>query len=184
MISAGPLQKPPGPIGLPLLGTLPEFRKQPAEFLLRVSRDFGDIAFFRLGPQQMYFLNRPDLIQEVLVTAQGNFIKSRMLQRAKILLGEGLLTSEGQQHLRQRRLVQPAFHRERLASYAKDMVACARVAQDKWMPGMTLDIAEEMMQLTLAIISRTMFSFEVEKQARDVGEALTAIFRTFDTITL
>ena len=81
---------------------------------------------FKIGRQHMYLLNRPDFIQDVLVTYHRNFMKSRMLQRAKVLLGEGLLTSEGESHLRQRRLVQPAFYRDRLVSYANTMASSAR----------------------------------------------------------
>ena len=79
--------------------------------------------------QHLYLVSHPDYVREILVTNQNNFVKSRALQRAKILLGEGLLTSEGQHHLRQRRLVQPAFHRERLAGYAAAMSECAVRAQ-------------------------------------------------------
>src|SRR4051812_9378848 len=109
------LEKPPGPIGWPILGVLPSFRKNPAEFLLDTSRRYGDFSYFRLGNQRVYFLNRPDLVEEVLVTNSGNFTKSRVMQRARKLLGDGLLTSEGAFHLRQRRLVQTAFYRNRLA---------------------------------------------------------------------
>lgn len=94
--------QPPGPDGVPFLGNLREYRKHPAEFLLQLSRTYGDIASFRVGRHQMYLLNRPDYIQEVLVTSQGSFVKGRVLERSKVLLGEGLLTSEGEFHLKQR----------------------------------------------------------------------------------
>ena len=77
-------------------------------------------------------MNHPDLVRDILVTNQSNFTKSRALQRARILLGEGLLTSEGEFHLRQRRLVQPAFHRDRLAAYAAVMSDCAVRVRDRW----------------------------------------------------
>ena len=176
------LGKPPGPIGSPLSGVLRDFRKSPAEFLLSVAREYGDIAYFRVGFQQMYLVNRPDLIEEILVTSQANFKKSRILQRAKILLGEGLLTSEGEFHIRQRKMIQPAFYRERLTRYASDMVACTQSAQERWKPGETRDIAQEMMRLTLAIVGRTLFTRDVEMDAADVGRALTAILSTFGTM--
>jgi cytochrome P450 len=130
----------------------------------------------------MYLLNQPDFIEEVLVTSQANFIKSRILQRAKIVLGNGLLTSEGEFHIRQRKMMQPAFYRERLTRYASDMVACADAAQAKWTPGETRDIADEMMRLTLAIVGRTLFTRDVSEEAFEVGEALTAVVGTFGTI--
>ena len=184
MASRIPLGRPPGPSGRPILGLLPEFRRQPAEFLLHVARQYGDIAYFKIGQQHMYLLNRPDFIQDVLVTYHRNFIKSRMLQRAKVLLGEGLLTSEGDFHLRQRRLVQPAFYRDRLVSYAATMASAARAISDGWRPGETRDMAEEMMRITLAIVGRTLFSKDVEKDAKDIGRALTDVLGTFGTMML
>jgi len=85
---------------------------------MRVARDYGDIAHFQIGLQRVFLLNHPDLIRDVLVTHYENFTKGRELQRAKNLLGEGLLTSEGERHQRQRRLIQPAFHRAQMAKYA------------------------------------------------------------------
>lgn len=178
------LGRPPGPSGRPLIGLYPEFRRQPAEFLLNVAREYGDIAYFKIGQQHMYLLNRPDFIQDVLVTYSGNFMKSRMLQRAKVLLGEGLLTSEGEFHIRQRRLAQPAFYRDRLVSYAATMSASAREIADRWRPGETRDMAEEMMRITLAIVGRTLFSKDVEKDAKDIGQALTDVLGTFGTMML
>jgi cytochrome P450 len=132
----------------------------------------------------MYLLNRPDFIQDVLVNGHRSFIKSRILQRAKRLLGEGLLTSEGDFHLRQRRLVQPAFYRERLMSYAHTMSECARTGAERWKEGETRDIADEMMRITLAIVGQTLFSRDVESEASDIGQALTDVLGTFDTLML
>jgi cytochrome P450 len=182
MLRRGPLGKPPGPIGSPLSGVYRQFRKSPADFLLRTAREYGDVAYFRVGFQKIYLLNRPDLIEEVLVTGQGNFTKSRILQRAKVLLGEGLLTSEGEFHVRQRKMIQPAFYRDRLTRYASDMVACAESAQAKWRTGETRDISDEMMRLTLAIVGRTLFAREVNDEAADVGEAMTAIVSTYSSL--
>ncbi|HYP07913.1 MAG TPA: cytochrome P450 [Bryobacteraceae bacterium] len=179
-----PLGRPPGPRGRPFLGHLPEFRRQPAEFLLELARTYGDIAYFKAGPRHIYLLNRPDFIQDVLVNGHRSFTKSLVLQRAKRLLGEGLLTSEGDFHLRQRRLVQPMFYRERLESYAATMSECARATAERWQPGETRDIADEMMRLTLAIVGRTLFSRDVEHEASDIGRALTDVLGTFDTLML
>lgn len=183
-MTAEPLDRPPGPKGRPIIGVYPEFRRQPAEFLLRMAHEYGDIVSFRLGGLNMYLLNRPDFIQDVLVTYARNFTKGRVLQEAKALLGEGLLTSEGDHHLRQRRLVQPAFHRDRLIAYAATMVSCAKSAADRWKPGETRDMAEEMMRLTLDIVGRTLFNKEVEKDASDIGVALTDILALYQSLTL
>jgi len=91
-------------------------------FLRGVARDFGDVAHFRMGLQHVYLVNHPDLVNDVLVRHGRSFRKGRVLQRAKVVLGEGLLTSEAEVHRRQRRLAQPAFHRERIARYAEVMI--------------------------------------------------------------
>jgi cytochrome P450 len=118
-------------------------------------------------------------VREVLVTNQANFTKSRALQRARVLLGEGLLTSEGQFHLRQRGLVQPAFHRERLAAYASVMSEYGVRLRDRWTARSTLDVSHEMMRLTLAVVGKTLFSAEVEEEASEIGEALTTVLKMF-----
>jgi cytochrome P450 len=100
------------------------------------------------------------------------------------LLGEGLLTSEGEFHLRQRRLAQPAFHRQRIASYAVTMVEYTDRACDQWRAGETRDIAREMMRLTLAIAGKTLFDADVESEADEIGEALTTTFALFNRLSL
>src|SRR5580658_7373211 len=139
--------RPPGPKNPPILGNLYAFRSNPLRFLTNAAREYGDLVYFRVAHQHMYLVNHPDYVREILVANQGNFIKSRGLQRAKLLLGEGLLTSEGQHHLRQRRLVQPAFHRERLAGYAAAMSECTVRARERWQAG-AMDVSVEMAQLT------------------------------------
>src|SRR6476659_160627 len=136
--------RPPGPKNTrPWLGVLPLFRKAPANYLLQVAREYGDLAYMRLGPQHAFVVSHPDAIRDILVTNQSNFTKSRMLERAKVLLGDGLLTSEGEFHTRQRRLVQPAFHRDRLVRYSADMVECAERAGETWSSGAELDMHRE-----------------------------------------
>src|SRR5262245_44765959 len=113
---------PPGPKNRPLWGNLWVFRRDPLSFLRELSQ-YGNIVYFRLGPQSAYLMNHPEPVKEVLVNRAASFIKGRALQRSKRLLGEGLLTSEADFHKRQRRLVQPAFHRQRIGGYADSMVA-------------------------------------------------------------
>ena len=116
---------PPGPRRIMPLSGLFAYRKGPLPFFQNLAAQYGDISYFRLGPQEAFFLNHPDLIKGVLVTNAQNFMKGLALQRAKRLLGEGLLTSEGEFHRRQRRLAQPAFHRAHIASYAAIMTEYA-----------------------------------------------------------
>jgi cytochrome P450 len=168
----------------PWLGVLPHFRKDPANYLLTIAREHGDLAYMRLGPQHAFVVSHPDWIRDILITHQSNFTKSRMLERAKVLLGDGLLTSEGEFHTSQRRLVQPAFHRDRLLRYSADMVACAERAGERWSSGAELDMHREMTRLTLAIVGRTLFSADVSSDADEIGRAMTQIFELFDTLLL
>ena len=176
--------KPPGPKGRLLVGVLPEFRKDPAGFLEKVARQYGDVVYIPLGRQHIYYVGHPDAIRDVLVTHQNKFKKSRMLERARVLLGDGLLTSEGGHHRRQRRLVQPAFHRDRLAGYGAVMVERAAIARDRWQSGQLFDVLQEMMRLTLAIVAKTLFSTDVDSEADDIGTALTQVFDLFEVILM
>jgi cytochrome P450 len=176
--------RPPGPKPRPFFGSLGEFRKNPAAFLEKNARQYGDFVYLRIGPQHIYLLSHPDTLRDVLVTRQAQFKKSRMLERAKILLGDGLLTSEGKFHLRQRRLVQPAFHLDRLISYAMVMSECAVRCRDRWSDGETLDISREMMRLTLAIVTRALFSTNIDAEADEIGLALADVFGMFDMILM
>lgn len=175
---------PPGPRKT-LASVLPfGLGRDPLSYITGLARTYGDIAHANAAGEHLVFLNHPQLVKDVLVTNQRNFRKGRGLERARKLLGDGLLTSEGETHLRQRRLLQPAFHKERIASYASAMTDCADRALQRWTDGSTIDASEEMMRLTLAIVGRTLFDADVEAQARNVGEALTAVLNSFWTTML
>jgi len=175
---------PPGPRrGLPL-GSLLAYRRGPLSYFQNLAKQYGDISFFRIGPQEAFFINHPDLIKDVLVTNHQHFMKGIVLQRAKRLLGEGLLTSEGEFHRRQRRLAQPAFHRQRIASYADVMVDYAIRTSERWHDGQTFDVAQEMMRLTLSIVGKTLFDADVESESGEVGEAMTVVMELFDSLTM
>lgn len=169
--------------GKPIVGNLLEFRRNPINFLMKVNRQHGDLVLFYLGPRQLYFINDPDYVRDVLVTNSRNFIKSRGLQLAKRFLGEGLLTSEGEFHRRQRRLSQPAFHRQRINTYADAMVEYGERTRERWQQGETLDMSQEMMRLTLAIVGKTLFDADVEHEAREISEAINGVMKLFDRIT-
>ena len=182
MISAIP--KAQGPKNPPIVGHLQAFRSNPLAFLIKAAREHGDLVYFKVARQHMYLVNHPDYVREILVNNQGNFLKSRALQRSKLLLGEGLLTSEGQPHLRQRRLVQPSFHRERLAGYAAAMRDQAVRVRERWQAGNTMDVSIEMAQLTLSIVAKTLFSADVEREAPEIGEAMTAALEMFRLLVM
>jgi cytochrome P450 len=160
------------------------FRRDPVGFLARLARQYGDVSQFRVGPVKMFLLNHPDYVRDVLITHHEKFHKGRALQRSKRLLGEGLLTSEGAHHRRQRRLAQPAFHRHRINAYAEVMIEYAERTSARWGAGQTLDVADEMMRLTLAIVGKTLFDADVESEADEVGGALTEVMELFGYLLL
>lgn len=161
-----------------------EIARNPLAMMISMQREHGDIAHWRIGPQDIYLFSHPDLIRDVLVTNQKNFHKSRGLERARRLLGNGLLTSEGDFHLRQRRLAQPAFHRQRIVSYAGTMIDYAERTSSRWRDGASVDMHTEMMRLTLGIVSRTLFDADVDSEAAEIGAALTTAFESFNLAML
>jgi cytochrome P450 len=174
----------PGPRGHPLIGNLLPFRRDATGFLTRLAREHGDVAGFRIGSRRLFLLSHPDHVREVLVVRHRNFIKSYALQRSRVLLGQGLLTSEGEFHLRQRRLSQPAFHRERIDAYARVMADRAAALAARWRDGDTVDMAEQMSHLTLAIVGKTLFDAEVADEAGELGQALTDAMLLYRRLTV
>jgi len=170
---------PPGPRLSPLDQLLYRPGRNPLEFLTKLQRTYGDLASYRMGGEQIVLVSDPQAIKDILVTHNKNFLKSRGLERAKKFLGNGLLTSERELHLRQRRLMQPAFHRERVATYGRTMVEYAERTRNGWRDGDTLDVSQEMMRLTLSIAGKTLFDLDVESQAAEVGAALTDVMESF-----
>lgn len=145
---------------------------------------YGDMIHFSAGKRHFYFFQHPDEIEEVLVTQQRRFIKGRALQKARWVLGDGLLTSEGDLHLQQRRAIQPLFHRQRIAHYAHMMVEqTERMMQGEdsagWHDGQVLDMHEAMMQLTLVIVAQTLFDTQLSAEADEVRAALNVLTRDF-----
>jgi cytochrome P450 len=150
-------------------------RKDPLAFMSRVSREHGDIVCLRFFHIRTFLLFHPDHIEDVLVNNSKKFIKGRVLRANRHIFGNGLLTSEGNFWLRQRRMMQPAFHRSRIANYATTMTACATSLLESWKPDQPLDLHEAMMRLTLQVVGKTLFSADVERDAPQVGENLQVL---------
>jgi cytochrome P450 len=169
---------PPGPSSLfPRLVYRPG--RNPLEFFSGLVKKYGPLVHLVAGTEHLYVVIEPRHVRDVLVTSQRKFKKGRGVEAIKPMLGDGLLTSEGQTHLRQRRLTQPAFHRERIAAYASVMTDCAARATAGWSDGARIDASEEMTRLTLAVVGKTLFGADVEPLAREVGQALSAVMRSF-----
>ncbi|EST54023.1 cytochrome P450 [Brevibacillus panacihumi W25] len=162
-----------GPKGLPISGNVLAFRRDTLKFIRDAAKEYGDVVHFRFGPKRhVYMLNNPDMIKEVLVTKQAHFRKGKGLQVARAVVGDGILTSEGKKHIRQRRLMQPAFHRDRIAGYADAMVRQGVELMEDWKDGEVRDIHQDMMKVTLAIITETMFGKTVKEGADKIGHAI------------
>jgi len=152
------MRRPPGPKPHFLIGNMPLASSDSLQTFLRWSQMFGDVFYYRAIWLHVYFLNDPDLIEWVLIRNSQNFLKDRVVQNSRWFFGKGLLTNEGDSWLRQRRLSQPAFHRERVASYARVMTAYTEEMLQSWRPGETRDIHQDMMQLTLRVVVRCLFN--------------------------
>jgi cytochrome P450 len=170
---------PPGPRGKLLSGNLPEFRRDRLNFLMNCARNYGDFVSIRFGPRRVLLVFDPAAIEYVLVTGSRHFIKHFALRLNPLVLGNGLLTSEGDFWLRQRRLAQPAFQRQRILAYADTMVAHTQRMLAAWRPGETRDIMPEMSKLTLAIAAKTLFGADVTDEGSAVGNALAVTQRNF-----
>lgn len=164
---------PPIAPRLPLLGNTLPFMIDPLRFLRDMRARHGDVVEVAMGPMRVTLLSHPDLVEDILVTRNKLWQKDAYLhQTLRPVLGDGLLSSEGDFWRRQRRLAQPAFHRDRIASYGEIMVAHTNRLVARWRDGETRDVHKDMMRLTLEIVAETLFGANVGDHAEDVGEAL------------
>jgi cytochrome P450 len=169
------LAYPPGPKGrLFGAGLHLSSQRDPLGFMERMAREYGDVVHFKIGRRHVYLLNHPEHVKDVLLTHYPNFLKGRGHTRRGNFLGEGLVTSEGGFHRRQRQLTQPAFNHERLAGYGDTMTRLAAETTRGWRGGDGLDVLEAMRQITLPIASQTLFGTSVETEHERIIDA----FRT------
>ena len=172
---------PPGPKGNLILGVMPEFNRDMLGFIERMRGDYGDVVRMRFFYLSVVFLYNPDHIEQVLSTNARNFIKSRSLRTPffRRLVGNGLLTSEGEEWKRQRRLAQPAFHRQRISAYGDVMVEYGERMMSGWNNGEVRDIHRDMMRLTLEIVVKTLFDADISGDADKVGRVLSQMVKPF-----
>ncbi|MGA2647100.1 MAG: cytochrome P450 [Candidatus Sulfotelmatobacter sp.] len=162
-----------------------KFRPANPIFLFQhLAQTYGDIAHYKIGPHHIVFLNHPEYIREVLVVQNDNFIKERTVQRTKMLLGEGMITSEGSAHRSQRLVAQPAFHRQRIGEYGGIMVEEAEHIRDSWRAGERRDIAVDMMHLTLNIVARTLFATDLRKEVYELATAINRIMGLYNFLVM
>ena len=156
----------------PLLGHRPGFQADATGFLLRIARDQGDVAHFWLGRTQAVLLSHPDHVRQVLIDRADDFTKGRLMQRARRLLGNGLLTSEGDLHRSQRRRIQPVFTREHLHSYASLVPAITASLTAGWRDGQVIRLDAEMNSLAMKLVVRALLGIEIEEEALTLGRPL------------
>jgi cytochrome P450 len=173
----GPRQWLPG-------SSLWSLHRDPLAYMAGLQRRYGDLVHWRIGPQDVVMVARSDLAREVLVTHNRAFKKGPGFERAQIVLGEGLLTSEGDVHLRHRRMTQPAFHRRSVAAYGEVMVSEAARLREGWNDGATVDVAKEMTHVTLSIVCRALFGHSVEDEAATIGAATSGVGGFFDYLVI
>jgi cytochrome P450 len=172
-------RRPPGPPRSGLFGNLGEFSADRLGALARWARQYGDLVSARFGPRWILFANHPDLVEEVLVHQNRKFIKHYRLRQAESTLGEGMLTSEGDFWRGQRKLAQPAFHRERIAAYGRVMVEYTERLIEPWADGQVRDLHVDMMRLTLEIVAKTLFDAEIGGASAEVCEAMETLMHSF-----
>lgn len=165
-----PVQGLPGPRGLPILGSLLSLVREPVSFFMDASRNYGSIVPIRLGLNTALLLNTPDQIEHVLQRNYRNYPKARLVSKLKPIMGEGLLTADGEHWASQRRLIQPAFHRRKIESLFEAMHSVIRERSRNWdeaaQTGTPFDLAREMTATTVSVVVRTMFGADIGDRVR------------------
>lgn len=165
-------------VGGPNLSAYFPLRRDPMGYFTRIARENGDIVGIRIGPRVFYLVSHPREIEVVLISGQRRFVKGRGLKFTASVLGNGLLTSDGALWQRQRRLAQPAFHKNRVEQYGNTMVACALARVSAWKNGERYDIAAEMAEIALTVAAQTLFSVALDSRADTFRRDVTTVMRT------
>ncbi|MEF8799457.1 MAG: cytochrome P450 [Halolamina sp.] len=173
--SSGAPERPPGPDGYPVIGSFLAFARDAFAFKTRLSREYGPLTYYSSLGREFYQLNDPELVETVLVHRNEQFGKGELFHDIlDPVTGDGLLTAEGDQWRRQRHMVNPAFHPDRIAEYSEIMVEETTAMADSWADGETVNVHSELMSVTLDIVSRTLFGMEVE-DGGTISEALDVV---------
>jgi len=158
------LEFPPGPSSKFSLRLLSQLSKDPIKTLSNFAQSYGEITHFKIGNGHVYLINNPDYIEKILIYNHKNFRKGKRLQTAKRLLGEGLVTSEGEKHDGQRKIIHPLFLPKRIASYGQIVVDKTSLMCKEWEDGRIMDIHKEMMNVTLRIICKSIMNYEIDSE--------------------
>jgi cytochrome P450 len=171
--------RPPSPPGHWLLGNLPEFRRDMLGFFTHCAREYGDFVALKLGPRRVHLASHPDYVEQVLVTENRKFGKSYVFELLRPVLGNGLLNSEGEFWLRQRRLMQPAFSKSSVNNYAGSIIEYAQRLLAEWSDGQHCDLHHEMMRLTMGIVGKALMDIDLTEVSSEVAAPLEEAMRDF-----
>jgi cytochrome P450 len=179
------LKNPAGPRGHPVFGVMFDFQRDPLAFLTRTARDYGDVAAYRMAQVRAYQVSHPEAVQRVLQENNRNYIKGVLFEPIRDLSqGSGLFVSEGEYWLRQRRLMQPVFHRQHVAGFGGLMTSAAQSMLAGWGPcadsGRPLDVFAEMTGLTMKVAAQALFTASVGADSEAIGRAVTTIMATIE----
>lgn len=166
---------PPGPDGLPFLGNTHQMFRDPLSFGERCREEYGDLVSLRLAGMDAIQLGHPDHVQHVLEDHTGNYRKGEFYREELGLLGEGLLTSEGELWQRQRQIIGPMFHPRRIQRYADTIVQYADREVETWAPNRPLNVTDSMQRLTLEVLAKALFNIDIRHRATDISDAVTEV---------
>lgn len=155
----------PGPRGTPGLGSLVPYRRDPAQFLLRLQRDHGQLSRLRMGPYTVHLATSPDAVRRVLTENQSNYVRGKLYDQFRLVMGTGLLTSDGLAWRGHRRAVQPAFAKNAIEAIIPNVVEATSEMITRWeaaeRAGEPVDLVTEMMRLTLVTLSKSLFGYDI-----------------------
>lgn len=180
-LMAGSAKRAPGPRGLPLLGSVVGFYRDPLGFVTKVAEQHGDVALIQMAGLPFYQLSSPKAIHEVLVTKSRDFGKGALGAERRLLFGKGLATNEGDDWRRQRRLTQPAFQKSRILRYGESMSLQLQKGLATWPVGESVDLHPMIMRQALEIVSKVLFGANIGERATEVGERLEILMEFFAT---
>jgi cytochrome P450 len=168
-------QLPPGPKPLPIFGNLLSFRNDQLGYLQQMQQQYGNMAMFYAGRTPVVVCFRPEHVRYMFTENPRNFTNREMAGNLQELIGDGLLTIDGETHRQQRRMVQPAFHKRRVESYADVMVKHTLEMLESWHEGERLDIARTMQELTLRVVAKCLLNVDLREEASNLGTSFTGM---------
>lgn len=175
---------PDGPPFLPRLLSGKVFKMNPAGFMVANSRKYGDLVHYRAASRHVFQFNHPELIQEFLIRDAAHHHRGIVMQRAAFALGQGMLTSEEPLHMRQRRLAQPAFHRDRIAAYGSIIAQYSAEMIQRWPNGEIVEVHSEMLPLALRIVGKCLFDADMESDVKIISSAVDALMNFLPLVFL